>query len=37
MSFGDPKWAPFIVEEEDALPMIKDAYDAGINFFDTGK
>ncbi|CAM0135622.1 hypothetical protein VKS41_005273 [Umbelopsis sp. WA50703] len=35
MSFGDPKWAPFIVEEEDALPMIKDAYDAGINFFDT--
>jgi aryl-alcohol dehydrogenase-like predicted oxidoreductase len=37
MSFGDPKWIPFIVEEEEALSIIKKAYDAGINFFDTGE
>ncbi|KAG2177328.1 hypothetical protein INT43_007985, partial [Umbelopsis isabellina] len=35
MSFGDPNWVPFVVEEKEALPMIKQAYDAGINFFDT--
>jgi aryl-alcohol dehydrogenase-like predicted oxidoreductase len=37
MSFGDNRWAPFLVDEKESLPLIKQAYDAGINFFDTGK
>ena len=37
MSFGDKRWAPWVLEEEEALPLIKKAYDSGINFFDTGK
>ncbi|KAG2181713.1 hypothetical protein INT44_008528 [Umbelopsis vinacea] len=35
MSFGDKKWAPYVVDEKESLPLIKKAYDAGINFFDT--
>lgn len=37
MSFGDSRWAPYVVDEKESLPLIKKAYDAGINFFDTGK
>jgi predicted aldo/keto reductase-like oxidoreductase len=37
MSFGDNRWAPYVVDEKESLPLIKKAYDAGINFFDTGK
>lgn len=37
MSYGDKRWANWVVEEEESLPLIKKAYDAGINFFDTGK
>ncbi|GAB5586887.1 CSG1/SUR1-like protein [Umbelopsis nana] len=35
MSFGDKRWGPWVLEEEEALPLIKKAYDSGINFFDT--
>ncbi|CAM0135667.1 unnamed protein product [Umbelopsis sp. WA50703] len=35
MSYGDKRWAPWVVEEEESLPLIKQAFDAGINFFDT--
>ncbi|GAB5589516.1 hypothetical protein Unana1_04416 [Umbelopsis nana] len=34
-SFGDKRWADWVLEEEEALPLIKKAYDSGINFFDT--
>lgn len=37
MSFGDNRWAPYVIDEKESLPLIKKAYDAGINFFDTGK
>jgi hypothetical protein len=37
MSFGDNQWAPYVVGEKESLPLIKQAYDAGINFYDTGK
>jgi hypothetical protein len=37
MSFGDKRWNPFVIDEKESLPLIKQAYDAGINFFDTGK
>jgi predicted aldo/keto reductase-like oxidoreductase len=37
MSFGDTRWAPFVADVKESLPLIKKAYDAGINFFDTGK
>ncbi|KAJ2956293.1 hypothetical protein NQZ79_g7844 [Umbelopsis isabellina] len=35
MSYGDKNWASWVTEEEESLPLIKQAYDAGINFFDT--
>jgi len=35
MSFGDKKWADWVIEEEEALPIIKYAWDLGINFWDT--
>ena len=38
MGFGNPdKWelAPWILSEEQSLPIIKKALDLGINFFDT--
>lgn len=35
MSFGDNRWSPYVCGEEESLPLIKKAYDAGINFFDT--
>ncbi|KAH8550893.1 NADP-dependent oxidoreductase domain-containing protein [Umbelopsis sp. PMI_123] len=35
MSFGDTRWGPFVIDEKESLPLIKKAYDAGINFFDT--
>ncbi|GAB5586886.1 CSG1/SUR1-like protein [Umbelopsis nana] len=35
MSFGDNRWAPYVIDEKESLPLIKKAYDAGINFFDT--
>lgn len=34
MSFGSPKWAPWVLEEEAARPILAKALDLGINFFD---
>jgi aryl-alcohol dehydrogenase-like predicted oxidoreductase len=36
MSYGDKRWQDWVIEEDESLPLIKKAYDAGINFFDTG-
>lgn len=36
MSIGDKKWAPWVIEEEEALPLLKAAYDKGITSWDTG-
>lgn len=37
MSFGDPAWegSPWILPESEALPLLKKAYDLGINTWDT--
>jgi aryl-alcohol dehydrogenase-like predicted oxidoreductase len=35
MSYGSPKWAEWVLEEEAARPFIKKALESGINFFDT--
>jgi len=35
MSYGDKKWRDWLLEEAEALPFVKRALEAGINFFDT--
>lgn len=35
MSFGDPKWRAWVLDEEAAQPFFRKAVEAGINFFDT--
>ncbi|KAL9043278.1 MAG: hypothetical protein Q9214_003529 [Letrouitia sp. 1 TL-2023] len=35
MSFGDKRWMPWVIEEEEALPLLKAAYDRGVNTWDT--
>jgi aryl-alcohol dehydrogenase-like predicted oxidoreductase len=35
MSYGSPEWSPWIKNEEESIKIIKQAYEAGINFFDT--
>ena len=35
MSYGDKKWREWVLSEDEALPFVKRALDAGINFFDT--
>ncbi|CDH54893.1 aldo keto reductase [Lichtheimia corymbifera JMRC:FSU:9682] len=35
MSYGDKEWNGWALNSEESLAMIKKAYDAGINFFDT--
>ncbi|KAL6718664.1 hypothetical protein ACLMJK_002898 [Lecanora helva] len=35
MSFGDPGWMDWILGEQDALPILKAAYDMGVNSWDT--
>jgi aryl-alcohol dehydrogenase-like predicted oxidoreductase len=35
MSFGSSDWRPWVLDEEEALPVIERAIDLGINFFDT--
>lgn len=35
MSYGDPAWRPWVLEEAQARPFFKRALDEGINFFDT--
>ena len=34
MTYGDPNWQPWIMDEAAALPLIKYAYDRGINTWD---
>ncbi len=35
MSYGDPKWRPWVLDEEAAQPFFRAAIEGGINFFDT--
>ncbi|KAJ7810313.1 Aldo/keto reductase [Mycena olivaceomarginata] len=35
MSFGNPVWSPWILPESKALPILKAAWDCGINTIDT--
>lgn len=35
MSYGDKKWAEWVKSAEESYPLLKAAYDAGINTWDT--
>jgi len=35
MTYGDPKWRPWVLDEATAQPFFRAAVEAGINFFDT--
>lgn len=35
MTYGNPKWRPWVLGEEASRPLIRQAIEAGINFFDT--
>src|SRR5690242_15783442 len=35
MSYGNPKWRPWVLDEAAAHPFFRYALDNGINFFDT--
>ncbi len=35
MTYGDPQWRPWVLDEGDSEPFFKRAVEAGINFFDT--
>jgi len=37
MTYGNPNWegSPWVLDEEQSLPLLKRAYDLGINTFDT--
>lgn len=35
MTYGDPKWRSWVLDEAAARPFFKRAVEAGINFFDT--
>jgi len=35
MSYGDPGWRPWVLDEEAARPFFRAAVEGGINFFDT--
>ncbi len=35
MTYGTPEWRPWILSEEESRPLIREALEAGINFFDT--
>ena len=35
MSYGDPAWRPWVLDEAAAQPFFRRAIEAGINFFDT--
>ncbi|MBK9087817.1 MAG: aldo/keto reductase [Holophagales bacterium] len=35
MSYGDPKWRPWVLPECEARPFFRRALEAGINLFDT--
>ena len=35
MSYGDPAWRPWVLDERAAMPFFRLAVESGINFFDT--
>ena len=35
MTYGTPKWRPWVLDEEQSRPFYRRAVEAGINFFDT--
>lgn len=35
MSYGNPGWSAWVKNEEEALPLLKAAFDLGINTWDT--
>ena len=35
MTYGDPGWREWVLDEAASRPFIRDAWEAGINFFDT--
>ena len=35
MTYGSPKWRPWVLDEDASMPFFKAAIEAGINFFDT--
>lgn len=35
MTYGTPKWRPWVLDEEASRPFFRQAWEAGINFFDT--
>jgi len=35
MTYGSRKWRPWVLEEKESRPFIRQAIEAGINFFDT--
>lgn len=37
MSYGDPAWRDWVLDERAAEPFVRAALDAGINFFDTAE
>lgn len=36
MSIGSKEWQPWVIDEEEALPLLKAAYDKGITTWNTG-
>jgi aryl-alcohol dehydrogenase-like predicted oxidoreductase len=35
MSYGNPKWRPWVLDEQAAQPFFRTAIERGVNFFDT--
>jgi len=35
MSYGTPEWQEWVLDEEKSLPLLKHAYDVGLNTWDT--
>lgn len=35
MSYGSDEWQPWVLNEAAALPLLKHAYDVGLNTWDT--
>lgn len=35
MSFGSSDWQEWVINEAEALPLLKHAYDSGLNTWDT--
>ncbi|KAJ4481296.1 NADP-dependent oxidoreductase domain-containing protein [Lentinula aciculospora] len=35
MSYGSPEWLPWVLDEEKSIPILKAAWDRGINTIDT--